>query len=122
MGELTAMVAHEIKQPLGAILSNTDAAEMLLRSADPPLQEIREILADIRASDLRANDAIRRSARWCSKQEICLQPIDLNATVSDVLRLTAARPAASASGVAQRARSVAASGVCATGSICSRSF
>ena len=48
VGELTAMVAHEINQPLGAILSNADAAELLLDRNDPPLGEIREILADIR--------------------------------------------------------------------------
>ncbi len=88
MGELTAMVAHEIKQPLTAILSNTDAAEILLRSPDPSLKELREILADIRASDLQANESIRRVRALVQKQEICLQPMDLNSTIADVLRLT----------------------------------
>ena len=112
MGELTAMVAHEIKQPLTAILTNTDAAEILLRSPDPSLQELREIFADIRASDLQANEAIRRVRALVQKQEICLQPMDLNATISDVLRLTAGDLLRYASGRSQRARSIVASGVC----------
>ena len=90
VGELTAMVAHEINQPLGAILSNADAAEMLLDSADPPLGEIRQILSDIRRSDLRANEAVLRIRTLLSKRQICLQPVDLNATIVDVQRLAAA--------------------------------
>ena len=90
VGKLTAMVAHEINQPLGAILSNADAAEMLLDVADPPLGEIREILSDIRRSDLRAHEAIVRIRALLSKREISLEPIDLNRAIADVLRLTAA--------------------------------
>jgi PAS domain S-box-containing protein len=53
MGELTAMIAHEVNQPLGAILSNADAAELLLESSNPPLDEIQK-LWDIRKNDLQA--------------------------------------------------------------------
>ena len=84
------MVAHEINQPLGAILSNADAAELLLDSADPPLGAIREILCDIRKSDLRANEAILRIRALLGKREICLQPVDLNATIVEVLRFAGA--------------------------------
>jgi len=87
VGELTAMVAHEINQPLGAILSNAEAAELLLESKDPPLHEIRNILADIRKSDLRAEAAIRRIRGLLSKREINLLPLDLNDIVAEVLRL-----------------------------------
>jgi len=90
VGELTAMVAHEINQPLGAILSNADAAEMLLETPDPPLDEIRQILSDIRRSDLRASEAVLRIRALLNKHEIQLQPVDLNGTIEDVLRLTAA--------------------------------
>src|SRR5262249_44208527 len=48
-GELSASIAHEINQPLGAILCNADAAEMLLARPQAPLAEVRRILADIRA-------------------------------------------------------------------------
>jgi PAS domain S-box-containing protein len=89
MGELTAMVAHEVRQPLTAILTNADAAAMLLASADPPLDELREILADIRSSDLQANEAILRVRALVQNREISLQPVDVNAVIVDVLRLTA---------------------------------
>jgi two-component system, LuxR family, sensor kinase FixL len=89
MGELTAMVAHEVNQPLGAILSNAEAAEMLLDSKNPPLDEIREILGDIRRDDLRADDAIRRIRALLRKREMQMEPLDLNETVSEVLRLAA---------------------------------
>jgi len=89
VGELTAMVAHEINQPLAAILTNAAAAEILLGSAHPPLDEIREILDDIRKSDLRADASIRRIRALLRKREIQLQPIDLCATVADVLQLVA---------------------------------
>ncbi len=59
VGELTASIAHELNQPLGAILSNSDAAELLLESAGPQLDDIRQILADIRRDDLRASEVIQ---------------------------------------------------------------
>jgi len=60
LGELTASIAHEVNQPLGAILSNADAASMLMELPDPPLDEIREILSDIRRDDMRASEVIRQ--------------------------------------------------------------
>ena len=89
VGELTAMIAHEINQPLGAILSNADAAEMLLQSRRPPLKEIRKIISDIRKNDLRADEAIRRIRNLLRKREIQMEPLDVNETVSDILRLVA---------------------------------
>src|SRR5438094_10360972 len=59
LGELTASIADEIKQPLGAILSNADAAELLLVSESPPLDEIRKILVDIRSEDARPVEIMR---------------------------------------------------------------
>jgi PAS domain S-box-containing protein len=89
LGELTAMVAHEINQPLGAILTNADAAVMLLASESPPLDEIRQILDDIRQSDLRADEAIRRIRALLRRRELQIQPLDLGETVASVLRLAA---------------------------------
>jgi PAS domain S-box-containing protein len=63
VGELTASIAHEINQPLGAILSNAEAAEMLLERESPPLDELRQILADIRQDDVRAGEVIRHVRR-----------------------------------------------------------
>lgn len=89
MGELTAMVAHEINQPLGAILSNAEAAVMMLDAKDPPIDAIREILSDILQSDLRASEAIARINALMRKREVSLAPMDINEAVADVLRLSA---------------------------------
>jgi signal transduction histidine kinase len=87
VGELTASIAHEIGQPLGAILSNAETAEILLQSKQPRLEEVQQILADIRKDDLRASEVIRRMRELLSKRELELKLIDLNTVTSDVLRL-----------------------------------
>ena len=87
MGELTASIAHEINQPLGAILSNAETAEILLQSKQPRLEEVQQILADIRKDDQRASEVIRRMRELLLKRELELKLIDLNAVASDVLRL-----------------------------------
>jgi PAS domain S-box-containing protein len=89
MGELSAAIAHEVRQPLTAILSNANAARMLLNSQHPPLTEIREIVSDIRKDDLLADEVIGRIRDFLRKREPQMQPCDLNAAVSDVLRLVA---------------------------------
>ena len=87
MGELTASIAHEVNQPLGAILANVDAAEMLLESDNVRLEDVRQILADVRKDDLRANEVIRRLRALLGKQEMVREPVDLNDAVAEVLRL-----------------------------------
>jgi PAS domain S-box-containing protein len=89
VGELTAMVAHEINQPLCAILSNAEAAEIMLRSEQPPLDELREIVADIRKDDLRADAAIRGIRSLLRRRDYQPQPVDLRATVQHVFKLIA---------------------------------
>jgi two-component system sensor kinase FixL len=85
LSEFTTSIAHEINQPLGAILSNADAAELLLKKSPPPLEEVRQILADIRSDDLRASEVIRRLRALLRQGEVERQPIDLNAVVNDVI-------------------------------------
>jgi two-component system sensor kinase FixL len=89
-GELAASIAHEINQPLGAILSNADAAEMLLESSSPALDQLREILGDIRKDDRRASEVIRRLRTLLTKREMEVQPVDLNEVTSDVVLLARA--------------------------------
>ena len=57
-GVLSASFAHELNQPLGAILSNAETAEALLSANPPDLDQVKEILADIRRDDQRAGDII----------------------------------------------------------------
>ena len=87
IGEITASITHEVSQPMGAILSNADAAEILLDRPDPPLDEIREIIADIRRDDLRAHEIIRRLRPLLKKREFQSEPISLNDVASSVLSL-----------------------------------
>jgi PAS domain S-box-containing protein len=87
MGALTGMIAHEVNQPLGAILANAEAAEMLLEQPNPPLNEIRDILADIRRSDLRADEAIRHIRTLLRRHELQISEVQLDAIVGEVLQL-----------------------------------
>lgn len=87
VGELTASIAHEINQPLGAILSNVDAAEILLDRANPPLDEIRQIVADVRRDGLRASDVIRHVRTLVRKRELEMVKLDANAIAADVIAL-----------------------------------
>ena len=87
VGELTAAISHEINQPLGAVQSSADAAEMLLESPSPRLDRVREILANIRAANHRASEVVRRLRTLLHKHEPTRQTFDFNETVDDVLRM-----------------------------------
>lgn len=89
VGELTASIAHEINQPLGAILSNADAGEILLEHPEPPLDEIRQILGDIRRDGLRASEVIRHVRKLVRKRELELEKLDANRMITDVIGLLA---------------------------------
>jgi signal transduction histidine kinase len=87
-GALSASIGHELKQPLGAILSNAEAAEVLLRSDAPDLDLIREIVTDIRDDDRRAEDIIDRLRGLLRKRdEIELQVFDLNEAVESAVKI-----------------------------------
>ena len=86
-GELTASIAHEINQPLGAILTNADAGELLLQSGTDRSDDLRRILADIRRDDMRASDVIRRLRALLAKQELERHPFDPNEMVGDAVNL-----------------------------------
>jgi C4-dicarboxylate-specific signal transduction histidine kinase len=87
LGELTASIAHEINQPLGAILSNAEAAELLLESESPPLDEVRKILADIRNDDVRASNVIRHIRLLTRKGVMRGESLDANEIAAEVVRL-----------------------------------
>jgi signal transduction histidine kinase len=77
-GELTASIAHEINQPLGAILTNTETAQEILKSPTPDICEVQEILGDIINDDRRASEVIRRMRSLLKKAPFELKTLDLN--------------------------------------------
>ena len=87
MGQLASSLAHEINQPLGAILRNAEAAELFLESKNPDLEEIRTILADIRADDQRAGSVIDRMRSLLKRHVLDTQLLDLTEVVGDVAQL-----------------------------------
>jgi PAS domain S-box-containing protein len=89
MGELIAVIAHEIRQPLSAILCNVDAIGDLVNSEEPPLTDIHEILSDIRRDNRRANDFLSRIRRFLARRELQIELLDINAVISESLRFVA---------------------------------
>lgn len=88
VGELTASIAHEINQPLGAILSNAEAAEIYL--ARGALEEVRRILADIRKDDLRASEVIQHVRSLVRKDTAAFTAVEVNKVVKLVFGIVAA--------------------------------
>ena len=87
LGELSGALAHELNQPLTAILSNAQAAQRLLAKTPVDLDEVREILSDIGAEDKRAGDVINRLRAMLKKGEAKPLPLNLNDLANDVLEL-----------------------------------
>ena len=73
-------IAHELNQPLGAILNNVSAAQLLLAKDPPDLDEIREILVDIRKDDERAGDIIAHLRGFLRKDGPPVREVDVNQT------------------------------------------
>jgi PAS domain S-box-containing protein len=87
LGELTASIGHEISQPLGAILSNADALDLLLEQESPPLDEIRQAVADIRRDDLRASEIIHSIRSLLSGRGVRMTLLEPNEVVRDIVQL-----------------------------------
>jgi signal transduction histidine kinase len=89
-GELTATIAHELNQPLGSILVNTETAELMIKSPDPDLHGVEEILADIRRDNQRASDVILRLRSLLKKAPFELKDIDLNEVARETMAFLSA--------------------------------
>jgi signal transduction histidine kinase/integral membrane sensor domain MASE1 len=87
MGELTASIAHELRQPLAGILTNAQAARRFLDKTPPDMTQVRGILEDIIADDRRAAEVIQRLREVLSKGELQRQLLDLNDLIRNVARL-----------------------------------
>ncbi|XXU62056.1 ATP-binding protein [Sorangium sp. So ce1097] len=89
MSELAASIAHELNQPLAAIVSNAQAAQRLLSRPPPDIAEARAALDDIAADGRRAGQVIQRMRAMLRKSELSVVAQDLNELVREVTRLLA---------------------------------
>jgi PAS domain S-box-containing protein len=87
MGELSASLAHELNQPLTAILSNAQAAQRFLATGPADVDELHEILDDIVQDDSRASEVIQRMRALVKKEQPAFAPLDLAGVIRDVTAL-----------------------------------
>jgi two-component system, LuxR family, sensor kinase FixL len=87
LGELAGSLAHELNQPLTAILSNVQAAQRFIDLDPPELVEVREILKDIVDDSCRASEVIRRIRAFVKKDELQLVRLDVGDVLRDVAQL-----------------------------------
>ena len=90
MGELTASLAHELNQPLGAVLNNARAARRLLAAKKPDLGEIGEALDDIVRDNSRAVATIRQLRSLFQRGEAQTLPVDIQNIFRDIDRIVGA--------------------------------
>ena len=87
MGELAASLAHELNQPLTAILANAQAAERLVAANSPDLEEVSAILKDIVRDNNRASEIIWRMRALVRKENVEAAQVDLATVIRDVALL-----------------------------------
>ena len=87
LGELTASIAHELNQPLTAILSNAQAGQRILSKKKSRFPIVRDILSDIADDGRRAGEVIHRLRSLLEKGEPQKQSLDVNSLVEQTLRL-----------------------------------
>lgn len=87
LGELSAAFAHELNQPLAAIMANARAGQRLMGRTPPNTPEVTNILEDVVADTRRAGEVIRRLQALLRRGELQLQPLDINDLVQEVVDL-----------------------------------
>ena len=86
MGEMAASLAHELNQPLTAILGNAQAAQQMLTVTPPDLPELSAIQIDIAQDAKRAGDVIRRLRAFLKRSSPVREPVDLNTLIPELIR------------------------------------
>ncbi len=87
VGELSATMSHELRQPLAAIRANAEAGARLLTLSPPDLREVREIFQSIVGDDKRAADVIEGVRKLLRKDEAFATTVDLNQVCQESVRL-----------------------------------
>jgi signal transduction histidine kinase len=91
LGEFTASIAHEIRQPLTVILLNAKTCLRWLSGGSPDVTEFRAALTDVVDAGQRANEIIRRNRELFKSHTVQRTPLDIKAVISDVEELARAR-------------------------------
>ena len=84
LSELASVIAHELDQPLTAIVSNAQAGQHLLDLAQPDIAESKAALADIIADAMRTSEIVHRERRLLRKAKPNVEPLDLNDVVREI--------------------------------------
>ena len=87
MGELTASIAHEINQPLAAVVTNGNFCLRQLASGTPNLEELREAIAEIVNDGARASDVISRIRALLKKDASAKIELDINEVIQEAVVL-----------------------------------
>ncbi len=87
LGQLSSALAHEINQPLGAILRNTEAAEIFLKQTPTDLDELNDIIKDIRMDTQRATSVIKRMRSLLKRHELQFEVLAVDELISQVSHL-----------------------------------
>jgi signal transduction histidine kinase len=87
MGELAASIAHDLNQPLGAILNNAEALQAMLGSDHPDLEEVRAGITDIIQDNNRARETIKRLWALFRRDEVTKSKIDLGEVLGEIGRI-----------------------------------
>ena len=88
MGQLTASIAHEVKQPIAAAVSNAQAALRWLDRQPPDLEEVRQALASIVKDGMRAGDVVGHIRDLIKKAPPREDRLEINAAIREVIELT----------------------------------
>jgi len=87
LGELSGGIAHELTQPLSAIMSNAEAARILLNEESPDLKEVAEALDDIIGEDQRAGEVIHRLRGLLKNREPVFETVDVNEVIRSTMQI-----------------------------------
>lgn len=85
--EITASVAHKVTQPLSSILADIETAQLILNRKEPDLAAVRDLLADVRKEDLRANRFVESLRLPLRRHELNFERVDINELTSEVLSM-----------------------------------
>ena len=87
LGEISASIAHEVNQPLAAIIANGQACLRFLRRETPDLNDVRGTVECMVSDGNRASEVIRRLRGLMNKSDPQILPLDVNDVVREVARL-----------------------------------